>query len=85
MKAKEEQTAKSSKHDEMVSEIADVQAEELKTKLQEKEKEAADNYDRYLRITAEFDNYKKRMAKSKAETIKYANEELIKEDRKSVV
>jgi molecular chaperone GrpE len=79
LKTKKEQTAKSSKHDEMVSEIADVQAEELKTKLQEKEKEATDNYDRYLRIAAEFDNYKKRMAKSKAETIKYANEELIKD------
>ncbi len=65
MKTKKEQTAKNSKHDEMVSENADVQAEELKTKLQEKEKEATDNYDRYLRIAAEFDNYKKRMAKSK--------------------
>jgi len=53
--------------------------DELKEKLQEKEKEAAENYDKYLRMVADFDNYKKRAAKDKVDNIKYANEELIKD------
>jgi molecular chaperone GrpE len=48
-------------------------------KLQEKVKEAADNYDRYLRAVADLDNYKKRAAKEKADAIKYGNETLIKD------
>ncbi|MFA5180686.1 MAG: nucleotide exchange factor GrpE [Syntrophales bacterium] len=48
-------------------------------KLQEKVKEAADNYDRYLRAVAELDNYKKRAVKDKADAIKYGNETLIKD------
>jgi molecular chaperone GrpE len=53
--------------------------DELTAKLQEKEKEAAQNYDKYLRMVADFDNYKKRAAKDKTDTIKFANEELIKD------
>jgi molecular chaperone GrpE len=48
-------------------------------KLQEKVKEAAENYDRYLRAVADLDNYKKRAVKEKAEAIKYGNETLIKD------
>lgn len=51
--------------------------DELKEKLEEKEKETAENYDKYLRMVADFDNYKKRAAKDKVDNIKYANEELI--------
>jgi len=51
----------------------------LKAKLEEKEKEAADNYDKFVRAVAEMDNYKKRVAKEKADTIKYGTEELIKD------
>ncbi len=50
---------------------------ELKVKLTEKEKEAADNYDKYLRAVAELDNYKKRAAKEKNEILKYGKEEII--------
>jgi molecular chaperone GrpE len=50
---------------------------ELKAKLTEKEKEAAANYDKYLRAIAELDNYKKRAAKEKAEILKYGKEEVI--------
>jgi molecular chaperone GrpE len=53
--------------------------EDLKNKLEEKEKEASANYDKYLRSVAEFDNYKKRSAKDKAEIIKYGNENIIKD------
>lgn len=52
--------------------------EELKKRLEEKEKEAQDNYDRLLRIAAELENYKKRAAKEKEEYIKYAHEDLLK-------
>jgi molecular chaperone GrpE len=48
-------------------------------KLQEKVKEAAENYDRYLRAVAELDNYKKRAVKEKADAIKYGNETLIRD------
>ncbi|MBN1475076.1 MAG: nucleotide exchange factor GrpE [Syntrophaceae bacterium] len=53
--------------------------DELTAKLQEKEKEAAANYDKFVRMVADFDNYKKRAAKDKTDTIKFANEELIKD------
>jgi molecular chaperone GrpE len=52
--------------------------EELKKKLEEKEKETKDHYDRLLRVAADFDNYKKRAAKEKEEWVKFANEDLIK-------
>jgi molecular chaperone GrpE len=52
---------------------------DLAAKLKEKEKEAQENYDRYLRISAELENFKKRMEKEKAETYKFANENLLKD------
>jgi molecular chaperone GrpE len=55
------------------------QAAELRTRLETKEKEAAENHDRYLRAMAELDNYKKRAARDKEEAIKYGNEKLIKD------
>jgi len=53
--------------------------DDLKIKLQEKEKEAAENYDKYVRSVAELENYKKRVAREKADSIKYGNENLIKD------
>jgi molecular chaperone GrpE len=53
--------------------------EDLKKKLEEKEKEAAANYEKYLRSVAELDNYRKRAAKDKADIIKYSNEDIIKD------
>jgi len=67
-------------HDEKV--VADdhhKDVEDLKKKLEEKEKEATAHYDKYLRSVAEFDNYKKRAIKDKADAIKYGNEEIIKD------
>lgn len=40
--------------------------------------EATENYDRFLRVSAEFENYKKRAAKDREEYYKYANESFIK-------
>jgi molecular chaperone GrpE len=53
--------------------------EDLKKKLEEKEKEVASNYEKYLRAVADFDNYKKRTVKDKADAIKYGNEDIIKD------
>ena len=55
----------------------DSESSELKAKLDEKEKEAAANYDKYLRAIAELDNYKKRAAREKTEILKYGKEEVI--------
>jgi len=52
---------------------------ELEAALQKAQEEAKENYDRLLRTSADFDNYKKRIAKEKADLIRYGNEELIKE------
>ncbi len=52
---------------------------ELEEALEVKEKEAKENYDRYLRAVAELDNFRKRAARDKADTIKYGKEDLIKD------
>lgn len=53
--------------------------EDLKARLQEMEKKAAENYDKYLRAVAELENYKKRTAREKADAIKYGNEILLRD------
>ncbi len=53
--------------------------EDLRTRLEAKEKEAAENYDRYLRAAAELDNFRKRAARDKEDAIKYGNEKLIRD------
>lgn len=57
----------------------EITKEELMKRLDEKSEEAATNYDRWLRVSAELENYKKRVEKEKAEFLKYAHESLIKE------
>ena len=42
-------------------------------------REAAANYDKYLRAVADLDNYRKRAEKEKADAIAFANEKLIEE------
>lgn len=56
-----------------------LQNTDLQVRLEEKEKEAATNYDKYVRAVAELDNYKKRAAKERQDTIKYGKEEVIKD------
>ena len=53
--------------------------EDLAVKLQVAEQKAQENYDRLLRVSAEFDNYKKRTAREMQEVVKYANERMAKE------
>ena len=52
---------------------------DLEAKLEAKEKEAGETYDRLLRVSAEFDNYKKRSSREMEEFRKFANQSLIKE------
>jgi len=53
--------------------------EDLMIRLKEKEKEATENFDKYIRTVAELENYKKRVAKEKTELVKYGNENLIRD------
>ena len=53
--------------------------EDLMARLQEAEKRAAENYDKYLRAVAELDNYRKRVVREKADAIRYGNETLIRD------
>jgi molecular chaperone GrpE len=53
--------------------------DDLKSKLEETEKEAAANYDKYLRAIADLENYKKRAVKEKADIIKFGKEDIIRD------
>jgi molecular chaperone GrpE len=57
----------------------EISIEELKQRLDEKKKESEEMYDRLLRATADFENFKKRSEREKLDRIKFANEELMKE------
>ncbi|MGD0259156.1 MAG: nucleotide exchange factor GrpE [Verrucomicrobiota bacterium] len=57
-------------------EPATVTAEQL-TELKERAARADENWERLLRTTADFENFKKRAAREKQEAIKFANEGLL--------
>ncbi len=52
---------------------------DLAEQLKHKEQEAQENYDRLLRVSAEFENYKKRASREMEEFRKFSNQSLIKE------
>ena len=52
---------------------------DLMDKLEEAEKKAAENYNKYVRAVAELDNYRKRAVREKADAIKYGNENLLRD------
>ncbi|MDJ0815119.1 MAG: nucleotide exchange factor GrpE [Desulfobacterales bacterium] len=52
---------------------------DLEDRLKATEQEARENYDRLLRVSAEFENYKKRASREMEEFRKYSNQSLIKE------
>ncbi len=55
--------------------------EQNQTEEEEKnwEKEYKELYDKYVRLHAEFENFKRRITKDKQEAIKFANQELIRQ------
>lgn len=52
--------------------------ETLQAQLEEKTREASEYYDRWLRLRAEFENFKKRMQREKGDLVKFGNESLLK-------
>ena len=65
--------------------LAETPEEEIKRLAGQYEaasREAAANYDKYLRAVADLDNYRKRAEKERADAITYANEKLIDESLK---
>ena len=86
-------TVKKAENDELTENLHDMENEtgsqtkpskkssfkDLEKKLSAAQEEAQNNYDRFLRVSAEFDNYKKRSLREINEFRKYANEALIKE------
>jgi len=87
VKSKKEHSEHIAKHDQSsgrrsekaIAENHHQENEELKKKLEDKEKESTANYDKYLRAVAELDNYRKRAAREKTEIIKYGKEDIIKD------
>ena len=67
--------------DQYRSRIAELEAEldKVQIALAESEAKAKDAQDKYLRAYAEFDNSKKRYAKEKDESLRYAHEKLVKD------
>ncbi len=63
-----EKTSESTDQESMESSVEVTAADELKTAQ-----------DQYLRLAAEFENYKKRAQKDQADYIKYANERILKD------
>jgi molecular chaperone GrpE len=53
--------------------------EEWSKRLEAKQKEHDALYDRYLRLAADFDNYKKRVIKERSELLRYGSEPLLRE------
>jgi molecular chaperone GrpE len=53
--------------------------DDMNKRLQEAEQSARDNYDRLLRVSAEFDNYKKRTVREMQDVVKFATEKLARD------
>jgi len=51
----------------------------LREQLENKEIEAKNNYDRFLRQAAEFENYKKRTSRDRDDAVRFAKESMIKD------
>ena len=84
--ATEKSSAVDEKQDDRLSEVeksksadAENQLKEMQAMLEAKEKEAKETYDRLLRVSADFENYKKRSARELEDFRKYANQTLLKE------
>ncbi len=74
---KETDTDKPDKKKSKAEETDPVQA--LEKEAESAKQEAQENYDKYLRVFAEFDNYKKRSTREMNDFRKYANEALLRD------
>lgn len=73
------ETSGKSEDNEVSSEEVVPVEEPLEKKIETLEMELAEMKDKYLRLYAEFENYKKRVQKDKAELANYATEEIVTE------
>jgi molecular chaperone GrpE len=55
------------------------EVETLRAKLREAEEKAKDNHDLFLRERADLENFKRRMQREQAESIRFANEPLLRD------
>lgn len=86
MKDNEEETNKGvepAEHAELL-ELPEQEIARLRSELEEKTREAEDNYNKFLRACADLENYKKRSEKEKSDAISYANESIIEDVLSSV-
>jgi molecular chaperone GrpE len=51
--------------------------EKVKAQLEEKTRESAEYFDKWIRLQAEFENYKKRIQKEKTDQMKFGNETIL--------
>jgi molecular chaperone GrpE len=70
-------TTRKHPHDPHASDQPEPATASLEGKLAELESAVAETKDKYLRLAADFDNYKKRMRQEQLETIQHASAELI--------
>ena len=77
--AAEDDQPRNSKTEEVNSADAENSLKEMEAKFEAKEEEAKETYDRLLRISADFENYKKRSSREMEDFKKYANQSLLKE------
>jgi molecular chaperone GrpE len=76
-----DQDIKSDMEIENLSESEDksyVEEKDISLKLEEAETKIRETQDKYLRLSAEFDNYRKRTLKEKSDLIRYGNEDILK-------
>jgi molecular chaperone GrpE len=60
-------------------ENAEESEKDIEDELETAKNDAKESYDRFIRLSAEFENYKKRLSRERDEFRKFANEALIKE------
>ena len=75
----EKQALEDGKAPKSESSDAEISLKEMEAKFEAKKEEAEETYERLLRVSAEFENYKKRAAREMEDFRKYANQSLLKE------
>lgn len=68
----------SMEHDDEKIEMPENEDDKIKSETELLAAELAEWKDKYLRLASEFDNFRKRTQKEKAEILKYSNEEMLK-------
>jgi len=74
---KDKQQSKSQKHKPAAGKTPDEEIEILKSQIALEEQKYNESQDKYLRLSAEFDNYRKRTLKEKSDLLKTAGEDTI--------